>query len=132
MPEYVIYNEKIENDFGRATSNYKNRKGEIDFELRTDDIEGAQADSSTAWYRKFRQPSDEIEIGETINFPSMKQQEIEYLKQKKLDELRGQRLRIAENKLVAASEKTTDVVQGLLKMQRTKGQERGYNIISNI
>lgn len=123
-PQFQIYGEILENDFGKSHSNYLVRKGQIDYSLQTQDIEGAQADTSTLFYRTYRPPKPIDEKDEnthpaptSVELPSMILQGPEIEHQKQVDHIRAEKIRMLENRHLQ-KKPNVDPIQGLLREQR--------------
>jgi hypothetical protein len=122
-PEYLINGEVIGNDFGHASSNYRTRRDGVDFQFTTKDIEGAQADTSTRWIRDFKQPKP-VEEGEempvsatSLMLPSMVRQTEQLDRQRAIDQMRGEKIRRAENRRLIVRE-SSDRLQTLMRKGR--------------
>ncbi|OHT11403.1 hypothetical protein TRFO_19130 [Tritrichomonas foetus] len=122
-PVYLYDGQKIEaTDFGRALPNRHEVSGR-NFKLNTQDIDGAQADSSTKWYRTFKPPpppreEDEMKPAELLMLPSMKLQTKELEMQEKIRQYRGDKIHRYENRNLHVSVGTGDPIQAMLRQQR--------------
>lgn len=100
-PNYFYDGRTLEQDFGLHKSRYLSRRDNIDLSLRTDDIDGAKADSSTTSYRTFKSKPLDYEMykaNTSLQLPSMLKQEKELERQRKIDEMRGEKIRKFENR----------------------------------
>lgn len=125
-PVYYYDGQKIEaTDYGKHfPPNLP--KNPIDFPNSTKDIEGAQADTSTAWYRNFKRPpqpsieDDNFASSDVLMLPSMKKQTKDLEMQEKLRQYRGDKIRKYENRNMHAVMGTGDPVQAMLRQQRER------------
>ena len=125
-PVYYYDGQKIEaTDYGKHfPPNLP--KNPIDFPNSTKDIEGAQADTSTAWYRNFKRPQqpsiddDNYTPSDVLMLPSMKKQTRELEMQEKLRQYRGDKIRQYENRNMHTAIGTGDPIQSMLRQQREK------------
>ena len=124
-PEYHINGETLIADYGISHTNYKSRNtGETDYSLKTQDIDGARADSQTRWYRTFKPPPPPKEEDEyqpqptSLMLPSMKKQAFELEKQQLMYKMRGERIQRFESRHLKQDSDHIDPIQGLLRNQR--------------
>ena len=123
-PEFKIYGGILENDFGKSHSNYHTRRGQTDLSLQTKDISGAQADTSTEFYRRYRPPKPINEEDEyihpaptSVEVPSMILQGPELEMQRARDKMRSEKIRVFENRHLQRKP-DIDPIQGFLRQQR--------------
>jgi hypothetical protein len=110
--------------FGRAFPRPEPRNVPT-FSLQTDDIAGAKGDSSTQWYRRFKEPPPEKEEGEgapgaLLMLPSMEKQTRELEKQEAIRKMRGEKFWFYENRHLRGARGSGDALQGALRQQRPK------------
>ena len=126
-PVYYYDGQKIEaTDYGKHfPPNLP--KNPIDFPNSTKDIEGAQADTSTAWYRSFKRPpqpsieeDDNYTPSGVLMLPSMKKQTKDLEMQERLRQYRGDKVRKYENRNLHAAKGTGDPIQSMLRQQRER------------
>lgn len=116
-------------DYGMSHSNYLSRRGgAVDLSLKTKDIDGATADSSTKWYREFRntpitQPEG-TELATTLMIPGMVKQTAELERRKAIDRMRGEKIRRFENRHLQREQDHQDEVQAMLRQQRAANKRR--------
>lgn len=124
FPDYYYDGQTYPRDFGIQKSNYKTRNKDTDLSLRTSDIPGACADSSTEHIRNFKAPpppSEEDEFGKPVallNLPSMKKAEKELEKRRAIEKYHGETIRRFENRHLAVVNQSADPAQAALKNQR--------------
>ena len=120
-PVYRYDGQQIEaTDYGRAFPR-KYPKNVIDYQHTTNDIEGAQADSSTTFIRNFKRPTqDQLEMNssDVLMLPSMKKQTQQLEAQEKLRKMRQEKVSMYENRNMFASHGTGDPIQEILRQQR--------------
>ena len=124
-PVYIYDGQRIEaTDYGKHFPPNIPKK-EIDFPNSTKDIEGAQADTSTAWYRSFKRPpqpsindDDNYTPSDVLMLPSMRKQTKELEMQEKLRQYRGDKVRRYENRNMHVQKGTGDPIQSILRQQR--------------
>ena len=123
-PVYLYDGQKIEaTDYGRKFPPRHQVEGR-NYSLTTKDIEGAQADTSTQWYRTFKAPppppppEEEEFKPDMLMLPSMKKQTQLLESQEMLRKYRGERLRYNENRSLYAQRGTGDPIQAMLRQQR--------------
>lgn len=130
-PEYIP-GEKL--DFGISHSNYGSRRHDTDLSLKTSDIDGACADSSTKWYREFKNTpvheSETTEAATSLMIPSMAKQTAELEKQKAIDKMRSEKIRKFENRHLEC-ECHVDSVQAMLRKKRTEQKSRTPTFTNN-
>lgn len=120
-PKYFFDGHEQTDDFGKPGTNYKTRNGMTDLSLKTDDIEGAKADTVTRCYREFRVGKTEDESAEGMTSlwtQSMAAQDEELRRQRLRDEKRGQRISEMENRNLHGEHICQDVIQATLRKQR--------------
>ncbi|OHT02332.1 hypothetical protein TRFO_07157 [Tritrichomonas foetus] len=131
-PEYQYDGKVIKADFGMAHTNYKRRNGNTDLSLKTDDIDGAKADSQTSWYRTFKPPPfdcDEPTLDSvTVMLPTMKKQTAELERQRALYKMRGERIQRFESRHLKHDAEHVDHVQAILRNQRNTPKRSRTNI----
>ena len=128
-PEYQFDGQTLKADYGRAHTNYKTRKtGETDYSLKTKDIEGANADSQTQWYRTFKytpvQDDEPTEESTSVMLPSMKKQTMELERQRALYKMRGERIQRFESRHLKHDATHCDHLQAVLRNQRAQSAKR--------
>jgi hypothetical protein len=124
-PVYFVFGTEIKaEDFGTAKPPPEPL---TDKRLDISDIEGAQADSLTRWYRTFKPPFAVEEEGgrdeeegpaAILMVPSMTTQGKELELQQRIRDHRGEKIRICENRHLMGKRGTGDPVQGILRKQR--------------
>ncbi|EAY10891.1 hypothetical protein TVAG_012570 [Trichomonas vaginalis G3] len=127
FPDYYYDGQTYPRDFGIQSSNYKTRHDHLDLSLKTDDINGAVADSSTAKLRSFRPPEnkDEDDYGKpapVLMVPSMNKATLELEKKRAIDQKHGEVIRKFENRHLISAAMCADPAQGSLKQQRQANQ----------
>lgn len=136
-PEYYINGENLVADYGKSQTNYKSRKGITDYSLKTKDIEGAQHDSSTTWYRTFKNnpipDEDGTEESTSLMLPSMSKQTAELERQKAINKMRGDKIRRFESRHLNSDNDHVDHVQAELRQRRAKSNmyKKGRNTFQN-
>jgi hypothetical protein len=119
-PVYRIYGGELEDDFGIAESNYRNRQDGRDLSLTTSDIDGA----STTPPPKGRPLKTRSELEEEerrpappLMLPSMYKQTEELERQRAMNDLRAERIWRFEHRHLQKRE-TGDKAQDLIRSQR--------------
>ena len=129
-PDYYYDGHHLPQDFGIQKSNYKNRRDHLDLSLKTDDIQGAAADSATLELRNFKAPppQDDDDYGQpapVINIPSMAKATQELERQRRIDQYHGEVIRRFENRHLIANN-YPDAAQNSLMNQRTQALKNQY------
>jgi hypothetical protein len=115
-------------DFGK-TFQPPPRKNTPTYSLLTQDIDGATASSGTRWYRSYRPPpktteADELKPAPLLMLPSMTKQTRELELQEMARQMRGNKIRMCENRLLHARQGTGDSVQASLREHRETSPQR--------
>ena len=130
VPDYYYDGQHYPQDFGIQKSNYKTRRDHLDLSLKTEDIQGAAADSATQEIRNFKipPPKEEDDYGQpapVINVPSMAKATQELERQRRIDQYHGEVIRRFENRHLITN-RGVDPAQNSLMNQRTQAIKNHY------